>query len=149
MVVALIFFIFISNLFSEKLHFQNRCLWVVRYTLASKTSIDEMLQFAVQHNFNHIFIQVRGIGDRLYRSYWIPQSEVLKGDEFDPLEYVIKEGHKLQLNIHAWVNVYMLWSAEQFPVAEQHLFNRHPDWLDAVEEDSQKYLLTDKREIVL
>ena len=143
--IALIFFISISNLFGEKLYFQNRCLWVVRYTLASKTSIDEMLQFAVQHNFNHIFIQVRGRGYSLYRSYWIPQSEVLKGDEFDPLEYVIKEGHKLQLNIHAWVNVYMLWSAEQLPLSEQHLFNRHPDWLDAVKEESNKYLYTDKR----
>ncbi len=104
-----------------------------------------MLEFAVQHNFNHIFVQVRGRGDSLYRSSWIPRSEVLIRDEFDPLEYVIKEGHKLQLNIHAWVNVYMLWSAEKKPLEGHHLFNRHPDWLDAVEEESQKYLLTDKR----
>ena len=84
---------------------------------------------------------MRGRGDSLYRSSWIPQNEVLIGDEFDPLEYVIQEGHKLQLNIHAWVNVYMLWSAEQLPLSEQHLFNRHPDWLDAVKEESNKYFL--------
>tara|TARA_B100000315_G_scaffold220472_1_gene223185 strand:+ start:635 stop:1822 length:1188 start_codon:yes stop_codon:yes gene_type:complete len=143
--IALIFFISISNLFGEKLYFQNRCLWVVRYSLASKSLIDEMLRFAVQYNFNHIFVQVRGRGDSLYRSSWIPQSEVLIGDEFDPLEYVIQEGHKLQLNVHVWVNVYMLWSAEQLPLSEQHLFNRHPDWLDAVKEESNKYLYTDKR----
>ena len=39
----------------------------------------------------------------------------------------------------------MLWSAEQLPLSEQHLFNRHPDWLDAVKEESNKYLYTDKR----
>ena len=143
--IALIFFISISNLFGEKLYFQNRCLWVVRYSLASKSLIDEMLRFAVQYNFNHIFVQVRGRGDSLYRSSWIPQSEVLIGDEFDPLEYVIQEGHKLQLNVHVWVNVYMLWSAEKHPVDKHHLFYRHPDWLDAVKEESSKYLYTDKR----
>lgn len=144
-IITLIFFIFISNVFGEKPYFQNRCLWVVRYTLTSKTSIDEMLQFAVQYNFNHIFVQVRGRGDSLYRSFWVPRSEILKDDAFDPLEYVIQEGHKLQLNIHVWVNVYMLWSAEKNPVDEHHLFNRHPDWVDAVKEESDKYLNTDER----
>lgn len=145
MIITLFFFIFISNSLSENIHFKDRCLWVVRYSLDSKSSIDKMLGFAVQHNFNHIFVQVRGRGDSLYRSSWIPRSEVLSDDYFDPLEYVIKEGHRLKLNIHAWVNVYMLWSAENHPDNEHHLFNRHPDWLDAVEEESQKYLYTHKR----
>ncbi|HJM46457.1 MAG TPA: hypothetical protein QGH56_01370, partial [Candidatus Marinimicrobia bacterium] len=55
-IITLILFIYISSLFGEKPYFQNRCLWVVRYSLASKTSIDELLQFAVQNNFNHIFV---------------------------------------------------------------------------------------------
>ena len=144
-IIALIFFIFISSLFGEKPYFQNRCLWVVRYSLASKTSIDKLLQFAVQYNFNHVFVQVRGRGDSLYRSSLVPRSEVLKGDKFDPLQYVIQEGHKLQLNVHAWVNVYMLWSAEKYPSYEHHLFNRHPDWLDVVMEETNKYLYTAER----
>ena len=144
-IIALIFFIFISRLFGEKPYFQNRCLWVVRYSLASKTSIDKLLQFAVQYNFNHIFVQVRGRGDCLYRSSLAPRSEILKDDRFDPLEYVIQEGHKLQLNVHVWVNVYMLWSAEKYPSDEYHLFNRHPDWLDVVREETNKYLYSSER----
>jgi len=104
-----------------------------------------MIEFAVEHNFNHIFVQVRGRGDCLYQSSWVPRSEILKTDNFDPLEYVLKKAQKYHLKVHAWVNVYMLWSAKQNPVDEHHLFNRNPVWVDAVEEESQKYMLTDIR----
>jgi len=141
--IALIFFISIS--LAETLAFKDRCLWVVRYSLASKSSIDEMIEFAIEHNFNQIFVQVRGRGDCLYKSSWVPRSEILKTENFDPLDYVLKKAHKHQLKVHAWVNVYMLWSAKESPKDEQHLFNRNPEWLDAVEGESQKYILSDIR----
>ena len=145
MLITLIFFILLSPTFTNNNSFEHRCLWVVRYSLTSKESIDKMLKFAVSHQFNHLFVQVRGRGDSLYQSSWVPKSEILTDSKFDPLEYVIKEAQKLQIKVHGWVNVYMLWSAVNKPNSPDHIFNRHPEWVDAVEEESQKYYWTPKR----
>ena len=43
--------------------FNVRALWVVRDHVTSKKNIDEIIKFAVDNNYNHLFVQVRGRGD--------------------------------------------------------------------------------------
>ena len=40
----------------------HRCLWVTRDVLKSKMTINDMVNFAIEKNINHLFDQVRGRG---------------------------------------------------------------------------------------
>lgn len=58
-----------------------------------------------------IIFQVRPKGDALYKSKINPWSEVLTGvpgkhPGYDPLEFVLKESHKRNIKVHAWINPY-------------------------------------------
>jgi uncharacterized lipoprotein YddW (UPF0748 family) len=50
---------------------------------------------------------------------------------FDPLEYALAQGEKYDLKIHAWINVYLLWSAPAPPALSSHLLHLRPDWTDS------------------
>ena len=139
---SLIFFILFSLSFSNDLQFEKRCLWVVRNTLKSKSSIDELIEFSSKNNFNHIFVQVRGRGDSFYESSIVPRSEILTVNDFDPLAYTIEKAKIYNIKVHAWVNVYMLWSSPKKPQNKNHLFNRKANWIDVVKSESFRYSLT-------
>jgi len=126
--VALLFFLFTEYVRGRE--FDHQCLWVVRNTITSPDKIDKMLDFALENNFNHLMIQVRGRGEAFYNSEFVPRSSVLFNDLFDPLEYVLKKAHQNNIQIHAWVNMYILWSSVEPPEAENHLYYIHPDWID-------------------
>ncbi|HBN45781.1 MAG TPA: family 10 glycosylhydrolase [Candidatus Marinimicrobia bacterium] len=111
--------------------FEKRCLWVVRNTLTSPQSIDEMLTFADINGFNHLLVQVRGRGDAYYDSKLVPRSELLLDPDFDPLEYIIEKAHNRGIEVHAWVNAYFIWAAEKRPRALHHVYNSRPNWLDS------------------
>ena len=108
-----------------------RGLWVVRESMTSPAEIDAALSFARDSGFNHVYLQVRGRGDAYYQSILVPRSTRVRDQNFDPLGYAIERGHALGLNIHAWVTTYLLWSARRPPEAPTHVYNLHPEWLDA------------------
>lgn len=71
--------------------------------------ITEMLTNCKTKGFNTVFVQVRPFGDAFYRSKIFPWSEYLtgeqgKGVDYDPLEIMVAQAHKLNLSIHAWIN---------------------------------------------
>ena len=129
-VLAALLFLLISNIYPGFRSFNERCLWVVRNTMTDRQSIDRMVAFAKENGMNHLLIQVRGRGDALYNSKLIPRSELLKNTSFDPLSYVIMKAHANGLKVHAWMNVYLIWSKIQDPISENHVFNSHPEWID-------------------
>ena len=49
---------------------------------------------------------------------------------FDPLQYILKKVKNKNIKIHAWMNVYYLWSSHQKPSQNDHLLLNHPEWLD-------------------
>ncbi len=58
---------------------------------------------------NTVYVHVRPFGDALYSSEYFPASKYYTGaigayTEFDALEIMVGEGHKLGLSVHAWVN---------------------------------------------
>lgn len=76
-----------------------------------KKELDEIIKNAEYMGLNAIFFQVRPTGDALYKSSIYPWSKYLTGKQgqandkdFDPLEYIIQQGHKKGIQIHAWIN---------------------------------------------
>ena len=112
----------------------DRYLWVIRDVLKSKKSIDDMVNFAIEKNINHLFVQVRGRGDSFYESQFTSRSQILSEGEFDPLAYLLDTANGKGINIHAWVNVYYLWSSKSLPKDERHILQMQQQWLDTTEE---------------
>ena len=112
----------------------DRYLWVIRDILKSKRSIDDMVNFAIEKNINHLFVQVRGRGDSFYESQFTSRSQILSEGEFDPLAYLLDAANGKGINIHAWVNVYILWSSKSLPNDERHILHMQQQWLDTTEE---------------
>ena len=125
--VALLFF---SNPNLSAESFNVRALWVVRDYIITKVQIDNMLKFAMENNYNHIFVQIRGRGDAYYDSKLVSRTHLLKGNSFDPLKYILNKTKGSSLKIHAWINVYYVWSSPQKPINNNHVLLNHPDWLD-------------------
>ena len=112
----------------------HRCIWVTRDVLKSKRTLDDMVNFAIEKNINHLFIQVRGRGDSFYESDFIPRSQILSEGEFDPLAYLLDTVKGQGIKIHAWVNVYFLWSSKSLPTHDRHILHMRQEWLDTTEE---------------
>ena len=108
--------------------FNVRALWVVRDHVTSKKNIDEVIKFAVNNNYNHLFVQIRGRGDAYYSSKLVPRSHLLVNSNFDPLEYIITKVRGTNIKIHAWLNTYYLWSSPRRPSQDDHILLNHPAW---------------------
>ena len=85
---ALLFFT--GNLLISKT-FDIRALWIVRDHIINKEKINNLLEFADQNNYNHLFVQIRGRGDAYYSSKVVPRAHLLSDSKFDPLEYIIQK----------------------------------------------------------
>ena len=80
-----------------------------------------------KNDIKKIFVQIRSRGDALYRSDIVKMnSEVLKN--FDPLLYILQWSKLLNIDIHAWLNTYLVWSAPYEPYDKSHLYYTHPEW---------------------
>src|SRR5256886_4878012 len=85
---------------------------------------------AATRGIHDVVVQVRGRGDAYYTSSLEPRSESLTG-EFDPLAHLVRAGAAVGVRVHAWGNVFFVWSrpAGALPKAPEHLVRRHPEWL--------------------
>ena len=130
--VALLF-LFTSSAFAKT--FDIRALWVVRDHIISKEKIDKVVEFAKMNNYNHLFVQIRGRGDAYYTSQLVPRSHLLTKTDFDPLAYILTKGRQSNIKIHAWFNVYYLWSSPEIPSQSDHLLLSHAEWIDSKSPD--------------
>lgn len=108
-----------------------RGLWVVRHSLTSPQAVRNIVACAKQNNFNTLFVQVRGRGDAWYRSDLEPRAEALAKQpaSFDPLALIIREAHREDIRVHAWINTYLTWTGAKPPKSPRHIVNAHPDWI--------------------
>jgi uncharacterized lipoprotein YddW (UPF0748 family) len=132
------YFIGISLLFSQpnQQFYSNpeaRALWFTRYQYSNEQSIRETIQKAKQANLNMVLFQVRGQADAYYFSSYEPWAERLGGNYpgFDPLAVAIDEAHRNGIELHAYVNVFPIWSHPygKPPDSPIHIYNTHPDWI--------------------
>jgi len=110
--------------------FDYTCMWVVRNSILTERNIQDVVDFADENGIKHLFVQVRGRGDALYKSAIVPRSGLLQNDDYDPLQIMIEKAHAKGIKIHAWVNVYVLWSSGQAPYSRDHIFYKKQDWFD-------------------
>tara|TARA_B100001758_G_scaffold102186_3_gene87501 strand:- start:7736 stop:8917 length:1182 start_codon:yes stop_codon:yes gene_type:complete len=127
---TLVALLFLSKdyLFAES--FKVRALWIVRDFMTTQDKIDEVVSFAENNNYNHLFVQIRGRGDAYYDSKLVPRSHLLNNSNFDPLEYILNQTRGTNIRVHAWLNTYYLWSSPHKPSQNDHLLLQHSDWLD-------------------
>ncbi|MCH2651323.1 MAG: family 10 glycosylhydrolase, partial [Candidatus Marinimicrobia bacterium] len=126
--VAALLFLFNNPVFADT--FDVRALWIVRDHIITAEKIDDVIEFAERNNYNHLFVQIRGRGDAYYTSRVVPRSHLLAGTDFDPLAYIIKKARHYNIAIHAWFNVYYLWSSLDLPAQQDHLLYTQTTWLD-------------------
>ncbi len=76
-----------------------------------KGEIDNIISTCKEYGLNAIYFQARPLADAFYESEIFPVSEYLTGEQgkgathgFDVLDYLVREGHKNGIKIHAWVN---------------------------------------------
>ena len=110
---------------------ETRALWVLRTSLTSPEAIAAMVSAAHNNGFNTLFVQVRGRGDSYFLDGVEPRAPDLQRQpaSFDPLGTVLTRAHAAGLRVHAWVNVNLISSAADLPIAPEHVVHRHPEWL--------------------
>ena len=76
-----------------------------------KNELDAIIENCVNNKLNAVYFQVRAHADAFYNSEIYPISEYLTGEQgkalkggFDPLEYLVKQGHLAGIKVHAWIN---------------------------------------------
>lgn len=111
------------------LHGECRYFWMVRDALETPETIDAMLQKAAEAGANGVVVQVCGRGRAYFDSRILPPAPYRQG--FDPLSYTISKARPLGLEVHAWVNAFLVWSAQQPPSDSSHVWHRHPEWFMA------------------
>jgi uncharacterized lipoprotein YddW (UPF0748 family) len=104
---------------------------VVRDKITTKKAIDDLMADSTTRGIHDVVVQVRGRGDAYYASRLEPRAETLAADAFDPLAHLVRAGAAVGVRVHAWGNVFFVWSSADgaLPKSPEHLVRRHPDWL--------------------
>jgi uncharacterized lipoprotein YddW (UPF0748 family) len=83
---------------------------------------------------NAIIFQVRPEADALYRSAYEPWSRFLTGVQgvapcpgWDPLEFMVEECHRRDMELHAWINPYRAKTNITHELDSAHLYHRYPE----------------------
>jgi uncharacterized lipoprotein YddW (UPF0748 family) len=105
-------------------------IWVVRHSITSPQKVTRVVNYAHQNGYTDLFIQVRGRGDAYYNTQLVPRSDLLPSNNYDPLVDVINQAHAAGIRVHAWVNMYLSWSAKTLPRDPNHVVNQHPEWTE-------------------
>ena len=132
-----IFTFFVSWSFAEIGDSQSfdKFLWITADSMKDKESISEALYFAFDHNFNKVFVQCRFRGDAVYKSNIVPRNLSIRNNNFDPLRYAVLIGHQLGLEVHAWMNTYILWSRsgqdDAAPYNLNHIYHTNKNWTES------------------
>jgi uncharacterized lipoprotein YddW (UPF0748 family) len=101
-----------------------RGVWVTRFDWtngrdpASPAKIDEIVNNVAAAGFNAILFQVRSTGDTFYDSDLEPWSArmsavglgVPPNPYWDPLAYLVQQAHARGIQVHAYINVYPVWT---------------------------------------
>ncbi len=109
---------------------------------AQESSLVAILETLKKANMNTVLFQVRPRGNAFYCSSYEPWSAELTGTlgqnpEWDPLQFALQEAHSRGFELHAWFNVYKVWSGSTPPPfsTPQHIVNAHREWAQVYESE--------------
>ncbi|MEQ9440553.1 MAG: family 10 glycosylhydrolase [Cyclobacteriaceae bacterium] len=97
----------------------------------------DLVTFHKANGLNAVIVQVRSSADALYHSPHEPWSRWLTGKEgkapdpaYDPLEFMIAECQRQQMEFHAWVSPFRaILNHQEGDISDEHIFFQHPDWV--------------------
>ncbi|WP_449657193.1 glycoside hydrolase family 10 protein [Streptomyces boetiae] len=101
----------------------------------AQAGLAALLDTAVEHRLNSVFLQVRPTADALWPSPYEPWSAWLTGvpgrdPGWDPLDFAVREAHARGLALHAWFNPYRVaMHDDPGQLAPNHPALEHPDWV--------------------
>lgn len=101
-----------------------------------KKELINILDNLKQLHFNAVIFQIRPTADAFYKSKTEPWSVYLTGKQgkapennFDPLQFIIKECHKRGMELHAWMNPFRISQKLTDPLSEKNIAKQHPEWV--------------------
>ncbi len=105
-------------------------------TEQQKQEFIKLLNVMQSAGINAVIVQVRPAADAFYYSKYEPWSQWLTGTQgkapkpyYDPLEFMIKEAHKRNMEFHAWFNPYRaVFKYQTAQVDRNHITNTKPEW---------------------
>lgn len=98
----------------------------------SKKNIRKIIKTMKDMHFDLLILQVRSFSDAIYPSRIFPSSKVVVTKEGDPLpydylDYFLKEAHKENIEVHAWINPYRVSSNAN--IGELSVKNPASSWI--------------------
>lgn len=113
--------------------------WPSKKNLTTDQQKEEFIKLLDMHKkngMNAIIAQIRPATDAFYPSPFEPWSEWLTGTQgrppmpyYDPLQFMINETHKRNMEFHAWMNPYRAtFNIKNSSVAPTHVTRLHPEW---------------------
>ena len=126
---------------APKREFRGVWIHVINQNQYAGMSPTEMKQYFIQMldslqacNINALIFQVRPAADAFYYSDIEPWSRYLTGtqgkaplENFDPMEFLIEEAHKRNMEFHAWLNPYRVTTSERDTLYPDHIYYRYPE----------------------
>ncbi len=110
---------------------EARAVWVTRWSYSTITDVRTLMEHAADAGFNMVLFQVRGTADAFYTPGLEPWAARLSGGTlgedpgWDPLQTAIEAAHARGLELHAYLNVYPVWSGDTAPPEDidiEHFF---------------------------
>ena len=124
---ACMFCIFL--LFADRDIQADMASWIIRFDIDTPAEIERTCNAAKSAGFDALLVQVRGRADAYYKSRIAPRAESLANDppDFDPLASVLKACGSIP--VHAWLNVYYLWTGDDPPADPAHAAGAGRNWI--------------------
>jgi uncharacterized lipoprotein YddW (UPF0748 family) len=124
-----------------------RALWIVRDEMKTRESIRSVVQFMKDCNLNTAIVQVRGRGDAFYDSQIAPRAAGVESG-LDPLAEFIRLARPHGIEVHAWVNVFLVADSSSFEnPLPGHLIQTRPEWFlkDKVQRSMLSYSARERK----
>ncbi len=154
LIILTFFFISISTAFAQepvKREFRGAWFQTVYQDQYARMSRGEMQKYITDlldkmqtTGINAIIFQIRPSADAFYNSKIEPWSRYLSGRQgkaphpaWDPMDFIIEECHKRNIEFHAWLNPYRVTTSKNEILTTSHIYHQHPEWF--VEYDGKIY----------
>lgn len=116
------------------IHVIGQSQWQKKTPAQQRQYISQQFDLLEEAGCNAVIFQVRPTADALYKSKYEPWSAWLTGkrgkapsEDWDPLEYAVKEAHKRGMELHAWLNPYRVTANANDVLPENHDSKLHPE----------------------
>ena len=98
----------------------NNSIFVNYDILNDSSKVDYLFLFSNHYNINKIFLKFIDNGEAIYNSNLIPKIESSRYISDEIIIDFISRAKILGLDVHAWVDMYKIWSKDYYPYEFNH-----------------------------